>query len=1000
MKTTNKTKNTLIFALLLPVFILSAVTYSPVEIMPLGDSITYGTPEQSGYRKTLYNNLIANGYNVDFTGGLTTPFDTSADFDNEHEGHRGWKSSDIAANVFDFLTASPADVVLLHIGTNGLTQNVDAVNTILNEIDRYNTNIVVIVAKIINQVPTDPLVDQFNYNLYNLVQNRINNGDLLYWVNIHDELTYTLTEDSGDMADQLHPNESGYQKMAAKWYEALTFAGRNLIPISDTIPPRFETVAPNTAISGKLMTYNAKASAYPAPTYSLISEPSGMTVDSVTGTVEWAPGLSSTYTSTLRATSGTDYEDQLLSIKVLDLPENILAYWQFDDTSTTVKKDSVDGHDSLLAGGYAPANIVSGLIGDALDFSSASGYNTPDHSDFDWSLSDDITLEMWIKNTSIPSANAVIIGRDDPSTYLHWWVGISGTSATPAFVLRDKSGTLGSVSGTTPLSDGNWHHITAIRDATVNELRIYVDGVEEGRSTVTYTDSFDSTASINTGRLNLGSGFPYYGLLDETAIYNRALPVDEITLHYQSGLNGFGFGEPQLTAPSIVSTPVTYIMYNSLYTYQASAVSYPDSSWSLIEGPSSMDINSITGEVTWTVGTTDSVDVTILASNSEGSDTQSFTITVLQMPAETVAYWQFNETGGTVFRDALGINNAYKSSSKTVPSPTPGLIGNAQNFNGTTTGAETASPTDFDWLNEESFSIETWIKSSGSTGNTQIIAGREDTSGNLHWWVGLSFTAGNKPAFYLQDTDANTFSIVGTTNVTDGAWHHITVVYNGDFGELRLYVDGSPEGTLAASYTGDFTASNAPLTIGWLNTGGGFHFNGKIDETAVYRKSLTDNEISLHYTNGLNGFGYGEKPESPPSITSTPPVEARVDGTYSHQLIAAGYPEPTFSLVSGPVGMTVSTAGLIQWSPSSNGLFSVELAATNTAGTGLYNYDLEVFTYPTDLIAYWKLDQTEGINIKDSAGDHDGTVANGKITPPLGNRYCRKCTSIQHHYRR
>ena len=46
----------------------SAETLGPVRIMPLGDSITYGTNSTGtvGYRRPLYQQLVGAGYSVDF----------------------------------------------------------------------------------------------------------------------------------------------------------------------------------------------------------------------------------------------------------------------------------------------------------------------------------------------------------------------------------------------------------------------------------------------------------------------------------------------------------------------------------------------------------------------------------------------------------------------------------------------------------------------------------------------------------------------------------------------------------------------------------------------------------------------------------------------------------------------------------------------------------------------------------------------------------------------
>ena len=125
--------------------------------MPLGDSITVGTlngPEppadiKVGYRKPLYDSLLAAGFTFDFLGAGTDGYGVT-NFDYDHEGHGGWTAANIAwgmnggypiDGVRAWLDNNPADIILLHIGTNQLTQNTDVdVDSILNEIDLWETS--------------------------------------------------------------------------------------------------------------------------------------------------------------------------------------------------------------------------------------------------------------------------------------------------------------------------------------------------------------------------------------------------------------------------------------------------------------------------------------------------------------------------------------------------------------------------------------------------------------------------------------------------------------------------------------------------------------------------------------------------------------------------------------------------------------------------------------------------------------------------------------------
>jgi len=208
-------------AVLLGYLSVQTVTNASISIMPLGDSITYGAGStDNGYRKPLYQKLTDAGYDFDFVGSQTT-----GDFgDPQHEGHPGWHADDagtddILGQVYNWLVTNPADIILLHIGTNDITaggQNANEVGSILDEIDRFSTDTKVILALIIDRQTHSPATAQFNIDVNYMAQSRIDAGDDIFVVNMESALNYTT-----DMTDNLHPNDAGYAKMADVWYDAL-----------------------------------------------------------------------------------------------------------------------------------------------------------------------------------------------------------------------------------------------------------------------------------------------------------------------------------------------------------------------------------------------------------------------------------------------------------------------------------------------------------------------------------------------------------------------------------------------------------------------------------------------------------------------------------------------------------------------------------------------------------------------------------------------------------
>ncbi|MFF5230326.1 GDSL-type esterase/lipase family protein [Dactylosporangium sp. NPDC000521] len=196
----------------------AAVTTRPVKVMPLGDSITWGegSPTTSSYRAPLYNRLVADaGYNVDFVGSQRSG--TLPDTDNE--GHSGWRIDQIAANINGWLGTYQPDVVLLHIGTNDMNQNYQVatapqrLGSLIDQILAARPTATVLVAKIVPALDAtiQARINAFNAAVPGVVSSR---GTRVKLVDLS-----TLA--ASDLNDTLHPNDSGYAKMAVRWYTAL-----------------------------------------------------------------------------------------------------------------------------------------------------------------------------------------------------------------------------------------------------------------------------------------------------------------------------------------------------------------------------------------------------------------------------------------------------------------------------------------------------------------------------------------------------------------------------------------------------------------------------------------------------------------------------------------------------------------------------------------------------------------------------------------------------------
>jgi lysophospholipase L1-like esterase len=198
--------------------------------MPLGDSITfgYGDEENGGYRGPLGRLLADGGYAVDFVGSQSD----GAIAQPRHEGHSGWCADQVREDVYGWLSANPPDLILLHIGTNSISREDGAdvvaaeIDGILDEVERHEraagAPATVVLAQIVNRRDSEALAEEttrLNARIASLAAHRIAAGDRLSVANVEQALVYPADLVFDDYP--IHPNASGYAKMANVWFDAV-----------------------------------------------------------------------------------------------------------------------------------------------------------------------------------------------------------------------------------------------------------------------------------------------------------------------------------------------------------------------------------------------------------------------------------------------------------------------------------------------------------------------------------------------------------------------------------------------------------------------------------------------------------------------------------------------------------------------------------------------------------------------------------------------------------
>ncbi|MBD3181210.1 hypothetical protein GF312_02890 [Candidatus Poribacteria bacterium] len=213
-----------------------------------------------------------------------------------------------------------------------------------------------------------------------------------------------------------------------------------------------------------------------------------------------------------------------------DLEEGLVVYLNFDQGKVdTVKDMSNSGNNGVVKGNPKWVPGPRAELGSAVEFDGVESYiEVADNDSLDFG-EDDVTMMLWIKQdvdqvdyprpiskmplfgTDKPGFDVITVGLKQPA--LRIFYGMSGNT-------RQE------VDGGQLIADGEWHHLVAMKDE--EEGKIYIDGNLVGSAPFTPLDISNDYPLIIGANAEPAAHVMFKGVVDEVAVYNRALTEDEI----------------------------------------------------------------------------------------------------------------------------------------------------------------------------------------------------------------------------------------------------------------------------------------------------------------------------------------------------------------------------------------------------------------------------------------------------------------------------------------
>jgi hypothetical protein len=306
-------------------------------------------------------------------------------------------------------------------------------------------------------------------------------------------------------------------------------------------PPSINSTPLTTATADTRYSYDVDASdpdVGEVLTYSLTTAPAGMSIDAASGLVEWTPSAAQTGDHPVEVKvqdAGGLSATQPFTITVAAVavctppPAALISWWPGEDNAL----DRAAANDGSAENGptFAP-----GLVGQAFRFNGlndliriASSRTT--------SFGGAFSVEFWFNPTTTidtGTPNQVLLAK---GRYTE-----GGFNAPVAIQVLGGDGRLlvrmppapALVSTTTTWPAGTWQHIALSWDGA--HYRLYVNGIEEAGLDNAFS-IIDSTDEITLGNADGFAAAGFAGLVDEAALYNRALSAAEVAaVHAARGL--------------------------------------------------------------------------------------------------------------------------------------------------------------------------------------------------------------------------------------------------------------------------------------------------------------------------------------------------------------------------------------------------------------------------------------------------------------------------------
>ncbi len=605
-------------------------------------------------------------------------------------------------------------------------------------------------------------------------------------------------------------------------------------------------------------------------TYSVIDGPDHGTLSGSAANRTYTPnpGYSGSDAFQFQVNDGNGGSD-IANVAITVNPTNVIglvAHWTFDETSGTTASDSSPfgaDHVGTLQGDATWSS--QGAIGGALSLDGVNDYVTvADSADINTDRHGQRTISAWFQVTdkTISSRKQVIYEEGGSGRGLNIYIHNGNLYVS----IWDTSGTGGwteTFLNTSQIQSGQWHHVALVLDGNqtpqAGAFTAYLNGSSFGVGTAAEIGAHGDNTAI--GRIDGATRFHdgnstsnqhgFAGLIDDTRVYNRALSAQEI-----QQLLGSSNNQPPVATNKSVTTDQDKSVN---ITLQASDPDGDTLTYSVIDGPDHGTLSGSAANRTYTPnpGFSGSDAFQFQVNDGKGgSDIATVSITVKAINViGLVAHWTFDETSGTTASDSSPFGTDHVGTLQGDATwSNQGAIGGALSLDGVNDYVTVADSADINTVAHGQRTISAWFRVTNKAiaSRKQVIYEEGGTGRGLNVYI-------HNGNLYVSIWDTSgtggwTETFLSTGQIQSGQWHHVALVLDGSqtpqAGAFTAYLDGSSFDSGTATEIGPHGDN---IGIGRVAGQTKFHsgdstsnqhgFSGLIDDTRIYNRSLSAQEI-------------------------------------------------------------------------------------------------------------------------------------------------------------